>query len=94
VADADSVQFCLSKGLACPIGSLIAGSGEFIARARRYRQMVGGTMRQVGVLAAAGIVALEEMVDRLAEDHANAKALARGLASIPGIACDADVPPG
>lgn len=87
-ADADSVQFCLSKGLACPIGSLIVGSGEFIQRARRYRQMVGGTMRQVGVLAAAGIVALEEMVDRLAEDHTNAKLLARGLDTIPGIRCD------
>jgi threonine aldolase len=91
VADADSVQFCLSKGLACPIGSLIVGSGEFIARARRYRQMVGGTMRQVGVLAAPGIVALEEMVERLAEDHANAKLLARGLAGIAGIRCDPDV---
>ncbi len=91
VADADSVQFCLSKGLSCPIGSVIVGSGEFIQRARRYRQMVGGTMRQVGVLAAAGIVALEEMVDRLAEDHANARRLARGLAAIPGIRCNPDV---
>jgi threonine aldolase len=91
VADADSVQFCLSKGLSCPVGSLIVGPGEFIQRARRYRQMVGGTMRQVGVLAAAGIVALEEMVDRLAEDHVNAKALARGLASIPGVTCNPDV---
>jgi threonine aldolase len=91
VADADTVQFCLSKGLACPIGSVIVGTGEFIHRARRYRQMVGGTMRQTGILAAAGIVALEEMVDRLAEDHANAKELARGLASIPGITCDPDV---
>jgi threonine aldolase len=91
VADADTVQFCLSKGLACPIGSMIVGSGEFIHRARRYRQMVGGTMRQSGILAAAGIVALEEMVDRLAEDHANAKALARGLNAIPGISCNAEV---
>lgn len=91
VADADTVQFCLSKGLACPIGSMIVGSGEFIRRARRYRQMVGGTMRQSGILAAAGIVALDEMVDRLAEDHANAAALARGLATIPGIVCDPDV---
>ncbi len=91
VTDADTVQFCLSKGLACPIGSLIVGPGEFIQRARRYRQMVGGTMRQVGVLAAAGIVALEEMVDRLAEDHANAKTLARGLASIRGVTCNPDV---
>lgn len=91
VADADTVQFCLSKGLACPIGSMIVGSGDFIHRARRYRQMVGGTMRQSGVLAAAGVVALEEMVDRLAEDHANAKLLARGLASIPGLSCNPDV---
>lgn len=91
VADADTVQFCLSKALACPIGSLIVGPGEFIERARRYRQMVGGTMRQVGVLAAPGIVALEEMVDRLAEDHANAKALARGLAEIPDVSCDPDL---
>lgn len=91
VADADSVQFCLSKGLACPIGSLLVGSGEFIGRARRYRQMVGGTMRQSGVLAAAGIIALEEMIERLREDHANARLLAEGLASIPGITCDPSV---
>ena len=91
VADADTVQFCLSKGLACPVGSLVVGSGAFIARARRYRQMVGGTMRQVGVLAAAGIVALEEMIDRLAEDHATAKQLATGLARIPGVTCDPSV---
>ncbi len=91
VAEADTVQFCLSKGLACPIGSMIVGSGDFIRRARRYRQMVGGTMRQSGVLAAAGIIALEEMVGRLAEDHANARRLAHGLASIPGLACDAGV---
>ncbi len=90
VADADTVQFCLSKGLACPIGSMLVGSGDFVQRARRYRQMVGGTMRQSGVLAAAGIVALEEMVERLAEDHANARRLARGLAAIPGLSCDAD----
>jgi threonine aldolase len=91
VADADTVQFCLSKGLSCPVGSLIVGSGEFIQRARRYRQMVGGTMRQSGVLAAAGIVALEEMIGRLAEDHANAKRLAQGLASIPGVTCNPEV---
>ncbi|MFN8557633.1 MAG: low-specificity L-threonine aldolase [Dehalococcoidia bacterium] len=91
VADADTVQFCLSKGLACPIGSLIVGSGEFIGRARRYRQMVGGAMRQAGIVAAAGIVALEEMVDRMAEDHANARRLAEGLASIPGVVCDPSV---
>jgi threonine aldolase len=90
VREADSVQFCLSKGLSAPIGSLIAGEGAFIARARKYRKMVGGGMRQVGIVAAAGIVALEEMVDRLAEDHANARRLARGLASIPCIVIDPD----
>jgi threonine aldolase len=88
VREADSVQFCLSKGLAAPIGSLIVGSGEFIASARKFRKMVGGGMRQVGIMAAAGIVALEEMVDRLSEDHTNAKALATGLATIPGIKVD------
>jgi threonine aldolase len=77
----DSVQFCLSKGLSAPVGSLLCGSAEVIARARRVRKMVGGGMRQAGVIAAAGIVALEQMVDRLAEDHANARMLAEGLAS-------------
>lgn len=91
VREADSVQFCLSKGLSAPIGSLIVGEGAFIERARKYRKMVGGGMRQTGVIAAAGIVALEEMIDRLAEDHANAKLLARGLASIDGIVCDSEV---
>ncbi|MGI8550564.1 MAG: low-specificity L-threonine aldolase [Dehalococcoidia bacterium] len=91
VRDADSVQFCLPKGLSAPIGSLIVGRGEFIARARKYRKMVGGGMRQVGVIAAAGIVTLEEMVDRLAEDHQNARDLALGLASIPGIESDPTV---
>jgi threonine aldolase len=79
VADTDSVTFCLSKGLACPYGSLICGTKEFIAEARRNRQMVGGGMRQAGVMAAAGVVALETMIDRLAEDHANATQLAKGL---------------
>ncbi|MDI7277826.1 MAG: beta-eliminating lyase-related protein, partial [Anaerolineae bacterium] len=74
--EADSVTFCLSKGLSAPVGSLICGSREFIAQARRNRKVVGGGMRQAGVLAAAGIVALEDMVDRLAEDHANARLLA------------------
>jgi threonine aldolase len=83
--DADSITFCLSKGLACPVGSLVCGSADFIRRARVVRSMVGGQMRQAGVIAAAGIVALEEMVDRLAEDHANARALAEGLSEIPGI---------
>ena len=86
---ADSVTFCLSKGLACPIGSVIVGSREFIARARRGRKLVGGGMRQVGVLAAAGLVALSDGPDgtiaRLAQDHANARRLAEGLAALPGI---------
>jgi len=85
---ADSVQFCLSKGLAAPVGSLICGSKAFIDEARRTRKIVGGGMRQAGIIAAAGIVALEQMVDRLAEDHANAKRLAEGLANIPGIVVD------
>ncbi len=88
-APADSVTFCLSKGLACPIGSVVVGSREFIWRARRARKVVGGGMRQVGVLAAAGLVALRDgdagMIDRLAEDHANARRLADGLADLDGI---------
>lgn len=83
-AHVDSVQFCLSKGLAAPVGSLIVGPAAFIKEARHIRKMVGGGMRQAGVLAAAGIVALEKMVDRLAEDHANARRLVEGLADIPG----------
>ncbi len=78
---ADSVQFCLSKGLAAPVGSLLVGPRLFIERARRFRKMVGGGMRQAGIIAAAGIVALKSMVDRLAEDHANARALGEALAS-------------
>ena len=85
---ADSVTFCLSKGLSCPVGSVVCGSREFVARARHMRKMVGGGMRQAGVLAAAGLVALDTMVDRLAEDHANAKRLAAGLACLPGIVID------
>jgi threonine aldolase len=81
----DTVSFCLSKGLACPVGTMLCGSREFIARARRVRKMLGGGMRQAGVVAAAGIVALDRMVDRLAEDHLNARALAEGLALIAGI---------
>lgn len=84
-AEVDSVMFCLSKGLSAPVGSVLAGSRDFIAEARRVRKLLGGGMRQAGVLAAAGIVALTEMVDRLAEDHANARTLADGLAPIPGI---------
>ena len=88
--DADSVTFCLSKGLSCPIGSVIVGDADYIKEARRWRKMVGGGMRQVGVLAAAGIVALDNMVERLAEDHANARKLAEGLAQIPGVTIDPD----
>jgi threonine aldolase len=82
----DSVSFCLSKGLSAPVGSLLCGSRDFINRARKYRKMVGGGMRQAGILAAAGIVALNTCIERLAEDHANARRLAVGLARIPGIA--------
>ena len=88
VADADSISFCLSKGLAAPVGSVICGPQAFIDKARRARKVVGGGMRQAGVLAAAGIVALDEMVDRLAEDHANAKKLAAGLSEIPDLSID------
>jgi threonine aldolase len=86
--DCDSINVCLSKGLAAPVGSVICGSKEFIARARRTRKMLGGGMRQAGIIAAAGIVALEEMIDRLAEDHANTRRLAEGIAGIPGLATD------
>lgn len=88
VRDADSVAFCLSKGLSAPVGSLLCGSAAFIKEARRWRKAVGGGMRQCGVIAAAGIVALEEMVDRLAEDHANARRLAVGIAAVRGIEID------
>jgi threonine aldolase len=88
VQDVDSVQFCLSKGLAAPVGSMIAGSADFIERARRMRRIVGGAMRQGGVLAAAAIVGLTEMVDRLPEDHARARRLAEGFADVPGIDID------
>jgi threonine aldolase len=81
----DSVTFCLSKGLCAPVGSVLCGSRDFINRAHRIRKQLGGGMRQAGVLAAAGIVALEEMVDRLAEDHQRAAGLAAALADIPGI---------
>jgi threonine aldolase len=80
----DSVAFCLSKGLGAPVGSLICGDEDFIARARRFRKMFGGGMRQAGVLAAAGLYALENNIDRLADDHAQASALAEGLATIDG----------
>ncbi len=87
-AEVDSVQFCLSKGLSAPVGSILTGSRNFIAEARRVRKLLGGGMRQAGVIAAAGIVALTEMVDRLAEDHINARRLAQGLAHIPGVAIE------
>jgi threonine aldolase len=82
------VTFCLSKGLGAPIGSVVCGSADFVARARRVRKMVGGGMRQAGIIAAAGIVALERMVDRLAEDHANARGLAEAIARMPGLGVD------
>ncbi|MCR8643273.1 low-specificity L-threonine aldolase [Paenibacillus sp. N1-5-1-14] len=82
---ADSVQFCLSKGLSAPIGSIVAGTHTFIQSVYRLRKMLGGGMRQAGIIAAAGLVALQQMVDRLADDHANAKRLAQGLAGIEGI---------
>lgn len=85
-AYADSVTFCLSKGLGCPIGSVICGTKDFVAEARRYRKMLGGGMRQAGVIAAAGVYALEKMVDRLEEDHENAREAANGLAQVAGIA--------
>jgi threonine aldolase len=87
-AEADSISFCLSKGLAAPVGSVVCGSKNFIHEARRARKVLGGGMRQAGVLAAAGIVALTEMADRLAEDHANARRLAEGLAGLSGLELD------
>ena len=84
----DSVTFCLSKGLAAPVGSVVCGSAAFIERARRVRKMVGGGMRQAGILAAAGLISLERMVDRLAEDHANARTLAEAVAAMPALAVD------
>lgn len=79
---------CLSKGLCAPVGSLACGRREFVVQARRNRKLLGGSMRQAGVLAAAGLVALEEMVGRLADDHANAQLLAESLSAVPGIALD------
>lgn len=81
----DSVMFCLSKGLAAPVGSLLAGSADFIARARKNRKILGGGLRQAGVLAAAGLESLQVMTKRLGEDHQRAKRLAEGLGSIPGL---------
>ena len=84
----DSVSFCLSKGLSAPVGAVLCGDASFIREAHRWRKAVGGGMRQCGILAAAGIVALEQMVDRLAEDHANARRLAEGIAAMPGVEID------
>ena len=89
---ADSVMFCLSKGLASPVGSILAGSQKFINRARHIRKMLGGGMRQVGVLAAAGIISLEKMTKRLSDDHLQAKKLAEGLRKNPGVVVDSESP--
>jgi threonine aldolase len=91
-SQADSVTFCLSKALCAPVGSVLCGPAEFIHKARRIRKQLGGGMRQAGVLAAAGIVALEMMVDRLGEDHARARRLAAGLRSIDGLELDPPMP--
>jgi threonine aldolase len=90
---ADSVSFCLSKGLCAPVGSVLCGSKEFIKKARRLRKMLGGGMRQAGILAAAGIVGLEQMITRLSEDHRRAGLLAEGLINIPGLKLRTEVPP-
>jgi len=87
-ANVDSLIFCLSKGLSAPVGSVVCGSSDFIAEARRARKVLGGGMRQAGVIAAAGITALQEMVDRLAEDHENARRLAEGIAGIGGLSIE------
>lgn len=84
----DNLMFCLSKGLSCPIGSIVVGTDEFIEKARKNRKILGGGMRQAGIIAAPGIVALEKMIDRLEEDHKNARALAEGLAQINGISIE------
>ena len=90
VAPADSVMFCLSKGLVAPIGSMLVGSKEFIAKAHRLRKMLGGGMRQVGVMAAAGLVSLEKMTGRLKQDHARAKSLYEGLKQVKGLRLEAE----
>ena len=92
VEQADSVTFCLSKALCAPVGSVLCGTAEFIHSARRIRKQLGGGMRQAGILAAAGLVALDEMVERLGEDHRRARTLATGLAGIPGLSLDNSVP--
>lgn len=89
-AGADTVTFCLSKGLSCPVGSVFCGSRDDIHQALRWRKLLGGGMRQAGIIAAAGVVALDTMVDRLAEDHAHARTLAEALAELPGVEVDLD----
>jgi len=84
----DNLMFCLSKGLSCPVGSVVVGTGEFIEKARKVRKVLGGGMRQAGIIAASGIIALEKMIDRLEEDHVNAKRLAEGIAKVDGIVVD------
>ncbi|HLO31625.1 MAG TPA: low-specificity L-threonine aldolase [Anaerolineales bacterium] len=92
VEPADSIMFCLSKGLAAPIGSMLVGKRKFIGRARHIRKMLGGGMRQVGVIAAAGIISLEKMTKRLAEDHTRARKLADGLRQVKGLVVDLGSP--
>jgi threonine aldolase len=92
-ARADSITFCLSKGLGCPVGSVLCGTEEFVVKARRVRKMLGGGMRQAGILAAAGLYALDHNIVRLAEDHANARRLATSIAGAPGITMDPFEPP-
>lgn len=89
-AEVDSVQFCLSKGLAAPVGTLVTGDATFIENVRRQRKVLGGAMRQSGIVAAAGLVAFETMISRLPEDHYRARTLAEGLAQIPGVRVDLD----
>jgi threonine aldolase len=92
VKPADSVMFCLSKGLAAPLGSMLVGTQQFITRARHIRKMLGGGMRQVGIVAAAGLISLERMTKRLADDHARAKKLAEGLRQVDGLVVDTNSP--
>jgi threonine aldolase len=92
VDPADSVMFCLSKGLASPIGSMLVGTSKFITRARHFRKMLGGGMRQVGIIAAAGIISLENMTKRLADDHIRARKLADGLRRVKGVVVDESSP--
>ncbi len=88
---ADTVMFCVSKGLGAPVGSLLAGPADFVVRARQNRQMIGGGLRQAGIIAAGGLYALRHNIERLAEDHENARRLAHGLAALPGLRLDRDV---